>query len=710
MKRRLALILSGFLFRAAFSQVTLENFSPLVSSGTIPEDLISFYLQSSENSQSKSSSDFIQHNTVEFGNLFASGKIIFNDPLSRYARKILDTILWRQPQVRQKIRIYTLKSAVTNAYTTNDGKIFITTGLYARLQNEAELALILSHEIIHYLNNHAYESYVFNRSVDRKKRTVNNREERFEDVLLTKFRHSRSNEFEADKQGLLLFLRSEYSLAVIDSVFNMLDYSELPLSNQPFDRGFFESPYFHIRDEAWLPREKVLPVEVDADFKEARSTHPNSKSRKAQIQSILDKSDDIGAVKKLYLYPEEEFDLVRDLSQFDLCNVYYLDHNYEDAIYQAWLLLRRFPGNLYLRKTIARCLNGLLIENSYRLGLYDHNQKRGYISQLAHLIRYSDREELEAMALIFTWNTFKDHRDDNDLKTLLNKFFGYIDEKEPTFFYRKNIADIKLGELSSMLKDTAGTKNEERELKEKRDEIMRRTCFADLLGDAEFATALQQAQLSKAPFDIPTTRLESNKMLVIPLVYVVDSVSGKKSYSNPQKIIGDYSSQVRELGREKNLQFTFMSTYDLKPGDVDRYNEYALLSDWVSVNENKEVQSFVDFEHMEKLGEKYRSRYLCLTGVYLYRNTPGFKFRRWLFFTLLVPPGAGVIPGTAQLFTANYSAYYSTVIYDMETGKVVSRTSDSNFNNPRPQTRKKNFWHTLKPWFSEKILGKETTE
>ena len=703
-------ILLFFLAATGQAQVDLDRFTPLESQGVVPQDLISFYIKDSENNSRQTNNDFIQHNTVEFGNLFASGKVIFNDPLSTYAKKVLDTLLFRQPVVRNKIRIYTLKSAVTNAYTTNDGKIFITTGLFARLQNEAQLAFILSHEIIHYLNNHAYETFVFNSRVDRKKRRVDNETRQFDDVLLTKFRHSRANEYEADKQGLILFLQSEYSTAVIDSVFAMLDYSELPVQNIPFDRSFFETPYFHIRNEAWLNPGNIEPVNIDPDFKESKSTHPNSKSRKSQIQSVLDKSQNIGAIRKLFLFPEDEFSSIHDIALFDLSNVYYLDHNYEDGIYNSWLLLKRFPDNLYLRKTISRCLNGLLAENSYRMGLYDSNKKRGYISQLAHLIHYCDRDELETMALIFTWKIYKQHADDYDLKILLNKFFSYIDEKDPAFFYRKATADLKLAELKNLLSDSLKSKGNKEVIKQNESEVLRRSGFADLMDNPEFSAALQQSQLSKTPFKIPEVKLDNNKMFVIPLVYVIDSSGTHKRYTDPQKVVVDYSKQLSELGPQKNVQFTFLSTYDLKPGDVDKYNEYSMLSQWVSVNGEKDVQNYVDFEGMKKLGEKYKSKYLCLSGVYFYKNNATFKFRRWLLFTLLIPPGAGIIPGTTQLFTANYSAYYSTVVYDIETGKIVSRTYDANFNNVKPKTKTKKFWHTLKPWYEENVLQKEPTK
>jgi len=79
--------------------------------------------------------------------LLLSGDKLFNDPLTIYVNKVADELLKNEPELRKKIKIYVTKSSDVNAHAFDKGFIFINVGLLAQLENEAQLAFILSHEI-----------------------------------------------------------------------------------------------------------------------------------------------------------------------------------------------------------------------------------------------------------------------------------------------------------------------------------------------------------------------------------------------------------------------------------------------------------------------------------------------------------------------------------------------------------------------------------
>ena len=58
-----------------------------------------------------------------------------------------------------KFEIYITTDPFMNAHAYPDGGIFITTGLLARLENEAQLAAILAHEMAHALGRDALRAY-----------------------------------------------------------------------------------------------------------------------------------------------------------------------------------------------------------------------------------------------------------------------------------------------------------------------------------------------------------------------------------------------------------------------------------------------------------------------------------------------------------------------------------------------------------------------
>jgi len=88
---------------------------------------------------------------------------ILEDYLNQVARRL------EPPEVRQqetiKIRVYPIQDPTLNAFTYPTGSIYVHTGLLARLENEAQLGIVLGHEMTHATHRHALE---FERSARNK--------------------------------------------------------------------------------------------------------------------------------------------------------------------------------------------------------------------------------------------------------------------------------------------------------------------------------------------------------------------------------------------------------------------------------------------------------------------------------------------------------------------------------------------------------------
>ena len=82
--------------------------------------------------------------------ILQSGLVLFNDPTTIYVNKVLEQLpITDRKLIKKNPRAYVLNSSAVNAFATDQGIIFVTLGLLASLQNEAQLAFILSHELIH---------------------------------------------------------------------------------------------------------------------------------------------------------------------------------------------------------------------------------------------------------------------------------------------------------------------------------------------------------------------------------------------------------------------------------------------------------------------------------------------------------------------------------------------------------------------------------
>ena len=102
---------------------------------------------------------------------FEKDGLIYHEPIlesyldrvgqSVVADKKLDNVVWQ---------FHALRDAVPNAMALPNGSIYINTGLLALLDNEAQLASVLAHEVIHVSKRH---TYIQNRSMRKKILAIN---------------------------------------------------------------------------------------------------------------------------------------------------------------------------------------------------------------------------------------------------------------------------------------------------------------------------------------------------------------------------------------------------------------------------------------------------------------------------------------------------------------------------------------------------------
>ena len=180
--------------------VTTAGFCQLKSVGEVPADLkrsmAELYetdLQRAENyTGEKMKSDktkLVKEASYRVGKMMASGRIVYGDPVSLLAARIADTLLRNYPALRSELRFYTVKSPEVNAFATGQGMIFINAGLMAQVEDEAQLAFIISHEIVHYYRSHSMEKLM---DKGKKKKQKHDVEDERDEVSIFLSRHNRS--------------------------------------------------------------------------------------------------------------------------------------------------------------------------------------------------------------------------------------------------------------------------------------------------------------------------------------------------------------------------------------------------------------------------------------------------------------------------------------------------------------------------------------
>lgn len=337
-----------FYFFCSFpvsAQNVFDNYSSTQSCGKLPDDLLILSSEKYRREKAslsgnekrfdrKSKEYFLLESNFRIRELLFKGKILFNDPVGQYINKVADQLLAHNPQLRKELRFYAVKSPSVNAFATNDGMVFINLGLIAQLETESQLAFIMSHEITHYTKKHVINQYVVDQRIEKNKKGYNSLSA--EEKLLTSNNYSKELETEADLEGAEIFLKSGYSIAQVNNVFSVLQYSYLPFDDVLFKKTFFETGSFTLPKDYFLASTK--PIATTEQYLEEKSTHPSIKSRREQVLKKIEKASK--ADKKDYLVSQTEFNHIRKIARFELSSLYITGLAYEQAIYNSYLLLQ----------------------------------------------------------------------------------------------------------------------------------------------------------------------------------------------------------------------------------------------------------------------------------------------------------------------------------------------------------------------------------
>ena len=193
------------------------------------------------------------------------------------------------------------KSSVANAFALPGGKIGINTGLFKYIKNEAELAMVIGHEVTHVIARHASEGYgreIYSK-VAGTALQYSTEDKRIHDgyALLSHvgmtLRYSRAQEYEADYIGLELACKAGYPPELAIKFFERLAQA-----------GNSEKLEFLSTHPDTDKRIQRLRDNLD-HFQEIYNNSPRKKYSPHQTQSPTNDSDAEIARKVMQAYMEE---------------------------------------------------------------------------------------------------------------------------------------------------------------------------------------------------------------------------------------------------------------------------------------------------------------------------------------------------------------------------------------------------------------------
>jgi beta-barrel assembly-enhancing protease len=685
----------------------MSGFRPLQAAGPIPKEFRQLSSEKYSNSRRRleadagdrqrvrDKDDFLLESNFVMDQLLSSGKVLFNDPVSIYLDKVLGRVLQDERGLRDSVRVYALRSSVVNAFTTDDGIILISLGLLAQLENEAQLAFIICHELVHFEHEHVINSYV--NSVGSKGDGPVKGRSGFDERILARSHYTKELEKEADREGVARFLRSGYAPSGIDNVFDVMRYAHLPFDDVQFDRAFFNSGYFRVPESYFL--ERVRAVEP-LDAKEADdATHPSPSERKAVVKKLLaNELNDKGSVSQI---SQDEFIKTREIARFELSRLYMLANRPVSAIYNSFLLLKAHPDDSFLQEQIARGLYTLAkFKMAGKFGFVHsgYSAIEGESQQLYHLFYRLQPEELCVLALGYIWRLRMHGPTDADIVSMGDDLLRQLmlDHYMPGMFSQTPPDPAPIDTVSHTM-----SKYDRLRIKQMDDprQAMLRHAFVDLFTDSTFSAQFDHWEREKwlgrgdghTVSELQKLKREEQRkwknsgfhlglekvVMVSPAYSKLDLRKRKQhSYLRAESAKMELLKRIERNAKLLNLQTEVLETTLLDSDRVDIFNDIAFLNEWV---DQRLFQMEVDMvgldrERLNDLIDKYGTEHFAWTGVLNYReNKPLLYF--YLLYAL-VPPAIPL--AVYYLVRPNYDTYYYCLTFNLRTGEP-SMTAYSNF-------------------------------
>ncbi len=350
MKRLSILASLAFTFSLFSQEIDFNKYEALICKGTVPGDFSQKQLKPSINSDIVSHAKQYDATTYALTTILNNGRLLYGDHLTSYVNKVADSALKSDPELRKQLRFYVLRNSEVNAQCLDRGIIFINMGLLAQLENEAQLALIICHEASHYKLKHHFDyNDKQEELITGKAKSLNN------DVKYTFLTAYKVElEYDADKSGLSLFLKSPYNPKGIERVFDILKYGYLPFDDLKFKRQFLSDKLYNFPSKYLLNVTKAINTNPGEQY---AITHPQIGTRKALIVRTLAAENANGTLN--FIESEKAFEIIRKMARYEVSIIQMQDGNYEEAFYLGYLIEKLYGRSIFSDKIIGAALYNL---------------------------------------------------------------------------------------------------------------------------------------------------------------------------------------------------------------------------------------------------------------------------------------------------------------------------------------------------------------
>ena len=600
-------------------QLSVDNFTPVESQGNFPVDLKT---AANTPKSAKTYSPFLV-------NLLQQGKILYGSELNQYLNNIKEQLLVNYPQLQQEIHVYIMQTPIVNAYSLPDGTVLVTMGLLAQVTNEAELAFVLAHEIAHYSEHHSKNDDTKSKNKDVVSRYMRNQQ------------YSREQEFAADRVGLTKFFKdSPYSFEIIDGIFDVLLYSDLPFDEIPYQRSEVETDFYHFPDNYFL--KTVANISDRSNMIDTLLTHPNIEKRRTVAKSLTNSFSNDG--RKTFVQPEEQFTRLRNVARFSCIERYLINHDYDKAIYNTYVLQQTFPENTYLSRAMATAFYGASKHKNQgqtSVMMEQYRDVEGEQQQVNYLMSKMNRPEYSVMALRKAWKAMKKNPGDEYLQNIVKDLLAdiFVKQKMRYIDFCDYPQGTSLNEIAQSGEDTTHFSN-------KYDRIKQQSMNTKVLPDPKFKTVnymlvdIHSDSLFRAWVNDAVVNAEAQAILesvsnghigdeksifVATPIYHIYNQSGRINSRIADKRNAEQLQKLMCRAVKRSHITPVTLEMDFQNPETEKYNTCAKINQWYQDYSNAGALNmrYHTSEYLDDIAAESGCRKLCFVTV---SDMPGRSF------------------------------------------------------------------------------------
>ncbi|MDF3028746.1 MAG: peptidase Ste24p [Fluviicola sp.] len=678
-----------------------DHYKTLASTGSIPED---FSMSTYEKVDRDVKIDRPElavslrkrfytgiHSAID--GILQSEVCVFGDPLSLYVKDIAKNLLKDDRETYKELRFYTLKSNETNAFSTDQGIIFVTTGLISQVSSEAQLAYVLAHEIAHYKRKHVLERF--------KQKTVLKNANYYE--LST---YSKERELEADSDAIELYKNAGYEEALIEPTFDVLMYSYLPFDEVRIPETFFNSKAFYV--PAFKFPKETFAITAEEDYNDSKSSHPNISKRKKQVLEVLEKGS--GWKGTANILGAERFNEMRTIARFESVRNSILALDLTNALYSIFILEKEFPNSQYLTSMKAKTWLALAQTKSASVSKPFESKihKEGEIASLHAMLKKMDKLELSSIALRQIYDIREVNSSDPEIQAIYDRMvetaantkqfslesfskYDYHQAVQRNKTYNDSIAKIPADSLTKI--ETSKTESKYDKIKKKRSadgnidaQVFDSTAYylygmTDIMSDSSFVRSFKSAH-SKS---LNTEEAKENKSKLIPAIpdlktksiaLVEPDIEIAESSNKTIKV----SESIKKNSTELILQEAAANGYNISTDNapnslnIEGINAFMYLKSALRQNEGYSKVNFfpIDYTELQNMSKKYSSDVIMIPLVFYIDNKKSnpMEIARPVLGTWYVPPMAFILL-TGKLLDAQ-KTFINFIGVDLKNGHADS--------------------------------------